>query len=308
MSIIPVRLIPDNTKINFIGLWRLASIASVILTVTSICFMLIQGINYGIDFAGGLVIEAKIGDSQPDLAQLRHNLGDMNLGEVALQSVGNNGEVLIRISNKQDADFKRGQFINDIQGVVANSYRGVNITYNKVDFVGPQVGKQLVRDGATATILALVAIMFYIWMRFEWQYGVALAISLIHDTILCLGFISLFNLEFNLSAIAAILTVIGYSVNDSVVIYDRIRENIVRYTKISINDILNISINDTLSRTVLTVLTTLLATLSLVVYGGEVIRSFSLIVFAGIIIGTYSSIYISAPILSVLKLDNKQTN
>jgi preprotein translocase subunit SecF len=176
------------------------------------------------------------------------------------------------------------------------------IEYRKIDFVGPQVGNQLIQAGVQAMLLAFAAIMMYIWFRFEWQYGVGILIALLHDVIVGLGFMSITNLDFNLSSIAAILTIIGYSVNDSVVIYDRIRENFRKYHKRSVDEVINLSVNETLSRTTLTVLTTLIANLALILFGGEAIRSFSMLVFVGILVGTYSSIYISAPILTLFGL------
>jgi preprotein translocase subunit SecF len=302
MQLIPLRLIPDNTKIDFMGKKWGAFIITFLLVLTSFGFFFSKGLNYGIDFTGGVLIEARMGTA-PDLSLMRHSLNELNIGEVSLQNVGSDKDILIRLGAHSASSEMQQKNIDLIKATIANKF-GDNIDYRKIDYVGPQVGEELIRNGIYATILSFFAIMCYIWIRFEWQYGVGLLIALIHDTIVSIGFMSYMNLEFNLTSIAALLTIIGYSVNDSVVIYDRIRENMRKYKKITTAELINISINETLSRTILTVSTTLLATLALIIYAGEAVRSFSLVVFSGIIIGTYSSIYISAPILIYFNLIN----
>jgi preprotein translocase subunit SecF len=299
MQLYPLRLWSDNSRFDFISLGKFSYALSLILTLLSIAWVFMFKLNFGIDFMGGISIEIK---SEPgiEIAALRKNLSNLNIGEVLIQSIGEN-EVSIKVSTQaaQDVD----QVAENIKKELSGNFSNNNIEYRKVDFVGPQVGKQLIFSGAQSIIFAFLAIMVYVWIRFEWQFGLGVVLSLAHDAILCLGFMSLTQLDFNLSSIAAILTVIGYSVNDSVVIYDRIRENIRKYKQNTIPEIINISINETLSRTTLTVFTTLVANLALIIYGGEALRSFSILVFFGIVAGTYSSIFVSAPILTLLKLE-----
>jgi preprotein translocase subunit SecF len=297
MRLYPLRLWSDNSNFNFILLSKFCYFLSIALTLISIIFLAKFKLNFGIDFVGGINIEIKAQDSF-DLSKMRKGLNDLNFGEVAIQSIGEN-EISIKISD----DKEEKVIIDSVKGALQQYFPNHEIEYRKIDFVGPQVGRQLIFSGAQAIIFAFLAIMVYVWIRFEWQFGLGVLISLLHDAILCLGFMSFSQLDFGLSSVAAILTVLGYSVNDSVVIYDRIRENIRKYSQKSIPEIVNISINETLSRTTLTVLTTLIANLALIVYGAEAIRSFSMLVFFGIIVGTYSSIFISAPILTILKLE-----
>jgi preprotein translocase subunit SecF len=305
MRLYPLRLVSDKTNINFMGKKWISFSISIALIILSFICLGIKGLNYGIDFSGGILIEAKM-DPAPNLSTLREKLTHLDIGEVSLQNFGSANDVMIRVgmAKGENAEASQMKTIELIKNTIANSFPG-KIEYRKIDFVGPQVGMELIKNSSLAIILSCIGIMAYIWFRFEWQYGVGIIFALVHDAITTLGFISLLQLEFNLTSIAAILAVIGYSVNDSVVIYDRIRENMRRFKQISINEMLNTSINETLSRTTLTVLTTLLATLALILYGGEVIKSFSVTVFFGIVIGTYSSIYISAPVLVYFGLGRK---
>lgn len=304
MKLFPLRLIPDNTKIDFMGKRWVAFYLTILLVICSFGLFFSKSLNYGIDFTGGILIEVRIKEA-PDLAKMRHMLTSLNVGEISLQTIGTDEDILIRVGGARDQKNDQLKNVELIKNTI-NQNIASGAEYRKIDFVGPQVGKELIQNGIYATLFSFLAIMLYIWMRFEWQYGVGLLIALVHDTIVSIGLMSLLHLEFNLTSIAALLTIIGYSVNDSVVIYDRIRENMRKYKKITISDLINISINETLSRTILTVSTTLLATLSLILFGGEAVRSFSIVVFSGIIIGTYSSIYISAPILIYLGLKNEQ--
>jgi preprotein translocase subunit SecF len=299
MKLYPLRLWSDNSSFDFISLGKFSYTISAILSILSIILVIIFKLNFGIDFKGGINVELK--SSPPiDLSEARHSLNKLNLGEVSIQSIGED-EISIKISTSDNQD--ANLITEKIKNSLSKNFTESNIEYRKIDFVGPQVGRQLIFSGAQSIVLAFLAIMVYVWVRFEWQFGVGVVLSLLHDAILCLGFMSLTQLDFSLSSIAAILTVLGYSVNDSVVIYDRIRENIRKYKQKTIPEIINISINETLSRTTLTVFTTLLANLALIVYGGEAIRSFSVLVFFGIIAGTYSSIFVSAPILTLFKLE-----
>lgn len=297
MQLYPLRLLPDKINFDFIGFKKVSYTISIILSLVSIIWIGIYKFNFGIDFAGGIVIEVRL-DQDPDLTKMREVLNNLKSGEIVLQNFGNQHDLSIRVgSNSEDTLM---QNIELIKSTLKNQFP-YKFEYRKVDFVGPQVGTQLIKSGITALILSFLAIMVYTWVRFEWYFGLGILVALLHDAILSLGFMSVMRLDFNLSSIAAILTIIGYSVNDSVVIYDRIRENLRKSHKKVMPQIINLSINETLSRTILTVVTTLLANLALVIFGGEAIYSFSVLVFFGIIVGTYSSIFISAPILTYFK-------
>ncbi|MCF8462717.1 MAG: protein translocase subunit SecF [Rickettsiaceae bacterium] len=298
MQLFPLKLIPDNTNINFVKFRKLNYIIAIALVLLSLLHVIVFQFNYGIDFVGGISIDIQT-KNVPEISKMRTLLSEEKIGEVVIQNFGTENNVSIRVAAQQNLDFDKT--IEIIKNKLDKNFPN-EIEYRQIDFVGPQVGAQIVWSGFQAIILAFAAIMVYVWFRFEWQFGLGVVSSLIHDTILCLGFISYTRLDFNLSTIAAILTVIGYSVNDSVVIYDRIRENFRKYTKKDTKEIINSSINETLSRTTLTVLTTLLANLALILFGGEALRSFSLVVFVGIIVGTYSSIFVSAPILTLFNL------
>ena len=298
MRLYPLQLMPENTNINFIGLRKINYIISIIIILVSIISSVTIGFNFGIDFVGGISIDAR-SDKPVDVALMRKILNEKEIGEVMLQNFGSENDISIRIAALKNVDLN--QIIDSVKQTLADKFT-TQFEYRKIDFVGPQVGSELIISGAQAVILAFLAIMVYIWFRFEWQFGLGVLISLVHDAIACLGFMSLTGLDFNLSSVAAILTVIGYSVNDSVVIYDRIRENFFKYSKKTTSEIINLSINQTLSRTTLTVLTTLIANLSLIIFGGQALKSFSLLVFFGIIMGTYSSIFVSAPILTIFNL------
>ncbi len=300
MKLYPLRLWPDNTSFDFMSLRKINYIISIVLSGLSIIWISIFGFNFGIDFVGGISIEARIGE-KPDIGHMREVLSKLDIGEVMLQTFGSENDISIRVGNFGD-EKDLTQKVTKVKDALAKHFK-YEIEYRKVDFVGPQVGSQLIKSGAYAMILAFLAIMIYVWIRFEWQFGLGVLIALIHDGILSLGFMSVTQLDFNLSTIAAMLTIIGFSVNDSVVIYDRIRENIRKYVSRPICEIINTSINETLSRTTLTVLTILLTNASLIMFGGEAIRSFSIVVFFGIVFGTYSSIFISAPILTLFKLE-----
>lgn len=260
--------------------------------------------NFGVDFIGGTSIELRANQTI-DLYKMRMVLRDLDIGEIALQNFGSDKDVLVRvaISNKE-ALIKN---IDLIQLVLKENFLH-DFEYRKVDFVGPQVGKQMIKSGIIALLMSFTSIMIYICIRFDWRFSVGVLLTLIHDTLLSLGFLSITKLDFNLSTIAAILTIIGYSVNDTVVIYDRVRENLRKYTNKSMCGIINISINETLSRTTITVFTTLLANVALIIYGGESIKSFSILVFCGILIGTYSSIFISAPMTTLFNFKIKKNN
>jgi preprotein translocase subunit SecF len=265
---------------------------SLLLLLASIFLLSFKGLNLGIDFKGGTVIEAKL-DQKAEFTPLYNMLHDLNLGDIHLQNLDSNN-IMIKLGNSSNETQDKNI---SILKAALNKYFDNKIEYSKIEFVGPQVGAALIQDGIMAMLFSFIGIMCYIAFRFEWQYGLGIIIALTHDTVFTLGFMSLTGLEFDLTSIAAVLTVIGYSVNDSVVIYDRIRENILKYKKLSVQDMINLSINETLGRTMLTVLTTLISVGGLIIFGGDKLHSFSVTVFFGIVVGTYSSIYISAPIL-----------
>lgn len=268
---------------------KIALIMSVVCIVGSIALVFTKGLNFGIDFAGGILIEARI-DEDFDVAKVRE-LVTAEVKDVQIQNVDQK-DLLIRVAKTNE---EQSVIVKKIQEILSANFS--NVEYRKVDYVGPQIGAELIKKGFLALFMSFLFIMIYIWIRFDWQFGVGGIFALAHDAVLTLGFFSLSGLEFNLTSIAAILTIIGYSINDSVVIYDRIRENLRRYKKMDLADLINSSTNSTLSRTVLTSGVTLTSLLALMIYGGEALYSFSTATFVGIVIGTYSSIYISAPIL-----------
>ncbi|MCH2547091.1 MAG: protein translocase subunit SecF [Alphaproteobacteria bacterium] len=300
MAWFPLHLIPHGTKIRFVRFRNLAFVLSALMIIGSIGLIATKGLNLGIDFTGGVLIELRT-ETEADLGQMRNLLSDKKFGEVSLQNFGDAREVLIRI---QANDENQSEIVAGAKAALDNAIE--NIDYRRVEYVGPTVGQELVRAGFTALGLSLLGMMLYVWFRFEWQYGIGGIIALMHDAIILLGFYAFMGLDFGLSAIAAILTVIGYSINDSVVIYDRIRENLRKFKKMPIDDLLNLSINETLSRTVLTGGTTLLALITLALWGGEIIRGFALAIGFGVVIGTYSSIYIAAPVLSIMHVRNSE--
>jgi len=273
---------------------------SLAMILLSLILLPTKGLNLGIDFSGGIVIEARLPQAA-DLGKMRDTLSGLKLGEISLQNFGSPEDVMIRIGHQAGGETAQMHAVERVKQAFADHIPGL-IEYRKTDFVGPQVGEELIEKGVLSMLCAFAAIMAYVWFRFEWQYGIGALAALLHDAIITLGFFSLTGLEFNLTSIAALLTIICYSINDSVVIYDRIRGNIRKFKKMPMEEILDTSLNETLSRTLLTVTTTLLATLSLLLFGGEVIHSFSMAMFFGIIVGTYSSIYISAPLLIYLNL------
>lgn len=302
MRIFPLQLLPDNPSFNFIKFSKFSYGLSIILILISFSFIVINKFNFGIDFVGGISIDVRTNE-EPDLPKMREVLGGLGIGEVVLQNFGTSYDLSIRVGVSSEENLM--QNIALIKQTLKDKFP-YEFDYRKVDFVGPQVGDQMIRSGAMAMILSFLGIMLYIWVRFEWHFGLGVLIALVHDVIISLGFMSITGYDFNLSSIAAILTIIGYSVNDSVVIYDRIRENLRKYSRKEIPDIINLSTNETLSRTTITALTTLLANLALIMLGGEAIRSFSVLVFFGIFIGTYSSICISAPLLTMFSFKNSK--
>ena len=291
-----LKLVPAETKIDFIRLHIASFIVSASLVIASLGLFFTQGLNFGIDFKGGTLIE--IGTNGPaDIADLRDIIGSLDLGEVQIQEFGSPEDVLIRFGEKADAtdNAENLSAVDQIRNALPQ-----DVTFRRVEVVGPQISGELVRAGFLAVTVAIGLMLFYIWLRFEWQFSVGAVLALIHDIILTIGVFCLIQLEFNLSIIAAILTIVGYSMNDTVVVYDRVRENLRRFKKMPLSELANLSINSTLSRTVMTSVTTLLALFSLYILGGEVIRGFTLAMIWGVFVGTYSSIFIAAPVLMYL--------
>ncbi len=291
-----VSFIPTGTRIDFMRWRRTAGMASIALTVLSAALFLAVGLNYGIDFRGGILVEIRT-EGPADIGALRSQLSTLDLGEVELQEFGEPTDVLIRIERQSGAEREQLKAVEVVKQAL-----GPGVDYRRVEFVGPKVGAELIEAGITAVLLALGAMLIYIWFRFEWQFGVGAVVALMHDVILTIGIFSLLGLEFNLSTVAAVLTIAGYSINDTVVIYDRVRENLRKYKTLPIDDLLNLSVNDTLSRTILTSVTTLLALFCLFFFGGQVIKGFSFAMIWGVVVGTYSSIWVAVPLLVYMKL------
>ena len=287
-------------SINFVSKFKKANIASIIIFILSIFFIFLKGLNYGIDFKGGTLIELRT-EKTISASDIRDVLKSMDLGDVNVKKFGKDGDYLIKIEQK------RSNNSNLISGVKQTLKDNLNseVDFRRVENVGPKVSSELLESSIIAISLALAAMLFYIWVRFEWQFSVGSIIALFHDVVITLGIFSFLSLEINLSIIAAVLTIVGYSMNDTVVIYDRIRENLFKFTKISISDIANLSINETLSRTIITSWTTLLALFSIYILGGEILRGFSFAMILGVIIGTYSSIFVASPILKFFKVSYK---
>jgi len=294
-----LRLIPANIELAFISKKTIFFAFSITLILASIGTFINNGLNYGIDFKGGIMLEIRT-PKAADLGAMRQSLGSLGLGEVSLQEFGEPTEVLIHIQ-RQDG----GEDAQQAAVKKAKSVLGVGVEYRRTEFVGPKVSDELFWDGVLAVGLAIISILVYIWFRFEWQFGMGAVVALSHDVISTIGIFALLGFEFNLSTVAAVLTIAGYSINDTVVVFDRVRENLRKYKKMPLPELLNNSINQTLSRTVITSLTTLLALLALYFLGGSVIRDFSFAMIWGIIVGTYSSICVAVPLLLYLNINRR---
>ena len=290
----------EKINIQFNKYYNFFNLFSGILIAISLCLLIFKGLNFGVDFKGGTLIELRATDQQINISSLRSSFSNMNLGDVAIKKFGNESDFLIKFE-------KKGNTKNMIQDIKKNLNKTLGLTYEfrRVENVGPKVSTELLKSGLIAIGVALGAMLFYIWVRFEWQFSIGAIIALFHDVILTMGIFSLFSLEVNLSIVAAILTIVGYSMNDTVVIFDRVRENLKKYMDIKIFELTNISINETLSRTIITSVTTLLALFSIYFFGGEILKGFSLAMILGVIFGTYSSIYIANPILVLLKVSQR---
>ncbi len=283
---------------NFSSKFKLANTFSVILFIISVIFIALKGLNYGIDFKGGTLIELR--SINTDVSSIRSTLKDMNLGDVNVKNFGKDGDFLIKVEQQGDND----KLIPKIKQKLSDSLNS-EINFRRIENVGPKVSAELLQSGIIAITLSLAAMLFYIWVRFEWQFSIGAIVALFHDVVITLGVFSLLSLEINLSIIAAVLTIVGYSMNDTVVIYDRVRENLGKYHKLEIADIANLSINETLARTIITSVTTLLALFSIFILGGEILRGFSFAMILGVFIGTYSSIFVASPILKFFKVSYK---
>ncbi|NBR50637.1 MAG: protein translocase subunit SecF [Alphaproteobacteria bacterium] len=291
-----LKLVPVNTSIGFIRHRTIAMVLSSLLVVASVFVFLANGLNFGIDFRGGTLIEAS-SESAVDLAALRGRLGALDLGEVQIQEFGKETDVLIRIAEKEGATDASNNLsaVEQVREELSSDF-----DVRRVEIVGPQVSAELIQTGIMAVLAAIASMLIYIWFRFEWQFSIGAVLALVHDVALTIGVFALLQLDFNLSILAAILTIVGYSMNDTVVVYDRVRENLRKYKKMDLAELLNIAINETLSRTVMTSVTTMLALLALYILGGEVIRGFTFAMIWGVIVGTYSSIFIASPLLMLL--------
>lgn len=293
--------VTKDTNIDFMKYRKIGYALSIAMVVLSIACIAFKGFNYGIDFSGGILIEIK-SPEKIDMEAVRTRLAQVNLDEVNLQAIGEDGdEMMIRAQTKIVDEKAQMQAVNEIKAVLGDQY-----DYRRVELVGPQVGGELKKAGVIASLIAVLAITFYIWFRFEWQFALGAMVGLLHDIITTVGLLSLFNFDISLTTVAAVLTLAGYSVNDTVVNYDRIRENLRKYKKMPQYELLNKSINDIFSRTILTGLTTLLAALALFAFGGDTLRSFSFTIVWGVIVGTYSSIYVSSTMLNLFNLRANQ--
>ena len=286
--------------IYFNKFYKSFNILSGILIIASLVFLVFKGLNFGVDFKGGTLIELRTDKSSANITKIRDSFNQMNLGDVSVKNFGNETDFVVKFEKQNSND---PQFIEEIKTKLSNSIGSVD--FRRVENVGPKVSAELLRSGVIAIALSLAAMLLYIWIRFEWQFSLGAILALFHDVIITLGVFSVFSLEINLSIVAAVLTIVGYSMNDTVVIFDRVRENLSKYADVKIFELTNISINETLSRTIITSVTTLLALLSIFIFGGEILKGFSLAMILGVIFGTYSSIYIANPVLVSLKVSQR---
>jgi len=300
-----MNILPRNTNINFIGMRFMAFALSAILIIGSISLIMTKGLNFGIDFTGGTLIEVRVPTQTPDLGVLRTDLNALELGAISIQEFGAPDDLLIRLPEQEGDASVQQAAIDKVKSMLDGQFEN-NVDYRRVEFVGPQVGEELKKQGLYAVFFSMLGMLIYIWFRFEWQFSVAAIVALLHDAIATLGLFALTQMEFNLSTVAAILMIAGYSINDTVVVFDRIRENLRKFKKLPIFDLLNKSVNQTLSRTLMTSVTTMLALVALWYFGGEVIRGFVNALIFGILIGTYSSIFVASPILTFMNIRHKK--
>ena len=287
-------------EISFNKFYKPFNILSIILIIASLGLLMFKGLNYGVDFKGGTLIELRTDQNSANITKIRDSFNQLNLGDVSVKNFGNETDFIVKFEKQNSNDPK---FIDNLKTKLSSSISSLD--FRRVENVGPKVSAELLQSGIIAIGLSLAAMLFYIWIRFEWQFSLGAIVALFHDVIITLGIFSLFSLEINLSIVAAVLTIVGYSMNDTVVIFDRVRENLRKHADIKIFDLTNLSINETLSRTIITSATTLLALLSIFIFGGEILKGFSLAMILGVVFGTYSSIYIANPILVLLKVSQR---
>ena len=290
-----------NKNIKFSNYYKKLNFFSLIFIILSLIILFTKGLNLGVDFKGGTLIEVRTENTTSNIKDIRKSLLRMNLGDVTVKNFGEKSDYLIRIEATNNSD---ENFINSVKEQL-NKDLGYDVNFRRVENVGPKVSNELLQAGLLAISLSLAAMLFYIWIRFEWQFSIGAIIALVHDVIITMGIFSILSYEINLSIVAAVLTIVGYSMNDTVVIFDRIRENLRKYSKISITEIANISTNETLSRTLVTSVTTLLALFSIYIFGGAILKGFSFAMIIGVVVGTFSSIFVAAPILKYTKVTQK---
>jgi len=293
----------QNSNFDFVRQRYVAFAVTAIMILGSVVLFATKGLNYGIDFTGGVMIEIRV-DTPPDLSKLRTNLNSLGLGSISIQEFGEPTDLMIRIPQQKGDNAAQQAALSQVRATLTEAFGEEKIEYRRNEFVGPQVGKELKFKGMLAFVLTVVGILGYIWYRFEWQYGVSAIVSLVHDTLAVVGFFAITGAQFDLAALAAVLMVAGYSCNDTVIVFDRIRENRRKFKKMSMRDLLNLCLNQTLARTMMTSLTTLLALVALWLFGGEVIRDFVQAMIFGILVGTYSSIYVAGALLLYMPFDD----
>ena len=289
-----LKLVPENTSIPFVAYRKAAFAFSLLIVLASIALVFTKGLNFGIDFKGGTMIEIETPEAA-DISAIRTQLNGLGLGDVQVQTFGAPNDVLIRIQSQGGEPGSDQEVVTLVKNEL-----GESVQYRRVEVVGPKVSGELVNSGVTAVVLAVALMLVYVWFRFEWQFSIGAVLALVHDVITTIGIFSLLQIEFSLPIIAAILTIVGYSMNDTVVVYDRVRENLRKYKRMDLGELIDKAINETLTRTTMTALTTLLALFALYIFGGEVIRGFTFAMIWGVIIGTYSSIFVAAPVLLIL--------
>lgn len=290
-----LRLVPDNTRFGFMRFRRVSFPLSALLSIVSVVTFIWLGMNVGIDFKGGTVVELQARGDRANIAQVRETASVLNLGDVEVQEFGTPRDVILRVGLQEGGDAAQAQVVNTLRTAFEAAYE-----FRRVEVVGPRVSQELVQNGTIGVLLAIVVILVYLWFRYEWQFAIGAVIATMHDLVLIIGFYAVTQIQFDQTSIAAILTIIGYSLNDTVVVYDRVRELLRKYKKIGLHELLDLSMNSTLPRTVITSITSILALIALAVFGGDAIRGFCLAMLFGIVVGTYSSIFVAAPILIYL--------
>ena len=296
-----LRIIPDGTHVNFFAMRFMAFALSAIMFIGSIGFMMTKGLHLGIDFTGGTLVEVRL-DEAPDMSDLRSKFANLPYGNISLQEFGEPEELLIRIPEQDGGVDEQMVAVEGVRNVLNELHGEEAVEYRRTEFVGPQVGGELIKAGLYAVLFSLAGILIYVSFRFEWQFGLAAVIALIHDAVITVGFFAVTGLEFNLATVAAVLTIAGYSINDTVVVFDRIRENLRKFKKINFADLMNLSVNQMLARTLLTSFTTLLALIALYWFGGEVLRGFISALIFGVVVGTYSSTFVAGTFLNYIGL------